>query len=253
MAVGVVVVRAQTPEEKGLAITQKAKERGEGYGSMTAKLTMTLRNKRGQESIRELRIKVLESDVDFGDRTLFVFDIPRDVQGTAFLIHSHQDKDDDQWIYLPALKRVKRISGANKSGSFMGSEFSYEDMGAPEISRFSYEYLRDEPCPDDSSLTCTVIERIPTTKSHYTKQLVWQDTEELLVRKVEYYDRKESHLKTLLPTGYTKHNDQFWHATLLSMENHQTGKSTDLAWSEFEYGAELDDSEFSQAGLRRAR
>ena len=221
---------------------------------MTAKLTMTLRNKQGRESIRELRIKVLEGvEETTGDKTLFIFDIPRDVQGTAFLIHAHQEKDDDQWIYLPALKRVKRISGSNKSGSFMGSEFSYEDMGSPEISRYSYTYLRDEPCPDDESLTCTVIERVPTTKSHYTRQLVWQDVDELLVRRVEYYDRKEEHLKTLSPTGYNKYKDQFWHATLLDMENHVTGKSTTLAWGDFEYGAEIDESEMSQAGLRRAR
>ena len=98
-------------------------------------------------------------------------------------------------LYLPALKRVKRISSSNRSGSFMGSEFAYEDMSAQEVERFTYRYLRDEPCGD---LTCTVSERIPVDrKSGYRRQLVWHDRDELRVRKVEYYDRKDAHLKTL--------------------------------------------------------
>ena len=118
---------------------------------------MVLRNKQGQESRRELRVKVLEVAGD-GDKSMFVFDQPRNVKGTALLIHAHKEAGDDQWLYLPALKRVKRISTSNRSGSFMGSEFAYEDMGSPEVEKFSYRYLRDESCGD---LTCTVSERVP--------------------------------------------------------------------------------------------
>ena len=92
--------------------------------------------KQGQESRRQLRVQVLEVSDD-GDKSLFVFDEPRDVQGTAFLIHAHREDADDQWLYLPALKRVKRISSANRSGSFMGSEFAYEDMTAQEVEKFT--------------------------------------------------------------------------------------------------------------------
>ena len=74
-----------------------------------------------------------------------MFDEPRDVKGTALLIHAHRESADDQWLYLPALKRVKRISSSNQSGSFMGSEFAYEDMSSPEVEKFTYMYLRDEP------------------------------------------------------------------------------------------------------------
>ncbi len=134
---------------------------------------------------------------DDGDKSLFVFDEPRDVQGTAFLIHAHREDADDQWLYLPALKRVKRISSANRSGSFMGSEFAYEDMTAQEVEKFTYRYLRDEPCGDS---TCTVTERFPVDKkSSYRRQLVWRDQDERRIRKVEYYDRKDAHLKTPRP------------------------------------------------------
>ncbi|MCY3732308.1 MAG: outer membrane lipoprotein-sorting protein, partial [Rhodospirillaceae bacterium] len=134
-----------TPEQLGLDIATEARERGRGFGNFTARQTMVLRNRQGQESRRELRVKVLEVEGD-GDRSLFVFDEPRDVAGTALLIHAHREAADDQWLYLPALTRVKRISSSNRSGSFMGSEFAYEDMSVPEVEKFTYRYLREEPC-----------------------------------------------------------------------------------------------------------
>ena len=86
--------RADSAEEAGVKIATDARERQKGFGNFTASLTMTLRNKRGQESQRELRLKVIEVEGD-GDRTLFVFDRPRDVRGTAFLVHAHKDEPDE--------------------------------------------------------------------------------------------------------------------------------------------------------------
>jgi len=103
------LARAETPEEKGLAIAREADRRDSGFGDFTADLNMTLRNKHGQESVREIRIRTLEVEGD-GDKSLSIFDTPMDVKGTAFLTFSHKQGDDDQWLYLPALKRVKRIS-----------------------------------------------------------------------------------------------------------------------------------------------
>ena len=243
-------VPTASPEEIGLQIATESRERARGFGNFTARQTMLLRNKQGQESRRELRIKVLEVEGD-GDRSLFVFDEPRDVSGTAMLIHGRTDAADDQWLYLPALTRVKRISSSNRSGSFMGSEFSYEDMSAPEVEKFTYRYLRDEPCGE---LTCTVVERFPTEeRSGYLRQVVWQDKDELRVWKVEYFDRKDSHLKTLTLADYALYLDRFWQAGEQTMVNHLTGKSTVLTWSDFQFGGEIDAAEFTQTGLRRAR
>ena len=239
-----------SPEEVGLAIAVESRERARGFGNFTARQTMVLRNRQGQESRRELRVKVLEVEGD-GDRSLFVFDEPRDVAGTAMLIHGHTDAPDDQWLYLPALTRVKRISSANRSGSFMGSEFAYEDMSVPEVEKYTYRYLRDEPCGE---LTCTVVERFPTEeRSGYLRQVVWQDKDELRVWKVEYYDRKDAHLKTLTLSDYGLYLDRYWQAGEQNMVNHVTGKSTDLTWSDFQFGADIDEAEFTQTGLRRAR
>ena len=247
---GVSRVDAETPEEKGLRIATEARERQKGFGNFTANMIMVLRNKRGEESTREVRIKVIEVEND-GDRTIFVFDRPRDVKGTAFLVHAHKEDADDQWLYLPALKRVKRISSSNQSGSFMGSEFSYEDMGASEIEKYTYRHLGDEPCGD---LICDVIERFPTQEdSGYSRQVLWIDSAEQRTVKIEYYDRRESHLKTLLVDSYNLYLDQFWRAGRMAMTNHLTGKSTDLNWSEYAFGTDLDLNDFTQTALKRTR
>ena len=249
-ALDAVAAELAEAEQKGLDIALEAKEKKVGFENFTASQVMVLRNKQGRESRRALRVKVMEVEAD-GDRSLFVFDEPRDVQGTAFLIHAHKDKADDQWLYLPALKRVKRISSANRSGSFMGSEFAYEDMSPPEVERFTYRYLRDEPCGD---LTCSVVERFPVDeKSGYKRQLVWQDTEELRLWKVEYYDRKDAHLKTLTIDGYERYLDRYWQASTMTMVNHLTGKSTVLTWDDYQFRTELAAAEFTQTGLRRTR
>lgn len=243
-------VGAETAEEKGLAIAIEAQERDEGYGNYTADQSMVLRNRHGQESTRELSIRVLET-ADDGDKSLIVFNRPRDVKGTALLTHSHKVDDDDQWLYLPALKRVKRISSSSKSGSFMGSEFAYEDMTSQEVEKYEYKYLRDEPCGE---LSCFVVERYPVDEdSGYVRQVSWIDQDEYRVWRVDYYDRKDTLLKTLTVSDYQQFLDRFWRAGEMFMENHQTGKSTVLTWENYDFRADLDESDFTQVSLKRAR
>ena len=244
------LAQQETPEDKGLRIARESSDRNEGFGDFTAGMTMVLRDRQGRESVRQMRFKVLEVPGD-GDKSLFVFDQPRDVQGTALLTHAHINIQDDQWLYLPALKRVKRISASTRSGSFMGSEFSYEDMSSPEVEEYTYKYLRDEPCGE---LTCTVIEQFPLEeKSGYSRKVVWQDTGELRIWKMELYDRRRSHLKTLTFDNYQQYLDQYWRAGEQTMVNHLTGASTVLHWTDFRFGADLDESEFTQTALRRVR
>ena len=241
---------AQSASEKGLQIAKVAREADRGFGNFSADMTMVLRNKQGQESKRSVRIKVLEVAGD-GNKILFVFDNPRDVKGTAFLIHGHITEADDQWLYLPALKRVKRISSSNRSGSFMGSEFAYEDLTSPEVEKYRYTWIRDEAC---GNLTCSVTESVPVEKgSGYSRQLVWHDSAEHRVWRVEYFDRKNTHLKTLTYEGYQQYLGEFWRADELNMVNHVTGKSTDLRWSNFDFRSNVNERDFTQTGLRRVR
>ena len=116
-------------KERGLWVAQQIDQEDEGFVNQVSEATMTLRNKQGQESTRRMTIKSLEVAGD-GDKSLTIFSSPRDVKGTAFLSFTHALEPDDQWLFLPALKRVKRISSNNKSGPFMGSEFAYEDISS---------------------------------------------------------------------------------------------------------------------------
>jgi len=112
--------RAQTPEERGLAIAREADARDSGFGDWTAEVLMVLRDSAGGESRRDMRVSVLEMPGD-GDRSLIVFNRPPDIDGTALLTHAHKSGEDDQWLYLPSVARVKRISAANKSGPFVAA------------------------------------------------------------------------------------------------------------------------------------
>ncbi len=241
---------AETPEEKGKKIAIEADKREAGFSDYTAELVMTLKNRHGDESTREIKTKNLEVLND-GDKSLSLFETPRDVKGTAFLSFSHKTGDDDQWLYLPALKRVKRISSSNKSGSFMGSEFAYEDIASNEVEKYTYRYMKDEPC---AALTCFVYERRPTDpNSGYTRQVVWMDQTEYRIQKIDFYDRKDSLMKTLIYKDYKQYLGKFWRANAMEMTNHQTGKSTKLHWKNYKFKTGLTDKDFNKNALKRAR
>jgi len=244
-------ISAETPQEKGLAIAMEADLRDEGFGDYTADMTMILKNKQGKESKRAIRSKTLEVKGD-GDKSLSIFDTPRDVKGTAFLTFSHKVGDDEQWLYLPALKRVKRINSRNKSGSFMGSEFSYEDIASQEVEKYTYKYLREEELQGQAAF---VSESYPVDakNSGYSKRISWVDKAEYRLLKVEFYDRKKSLLKTLTIDGYQKYLDKYWRADTMSIVNHQTGKSTTLIWKDYSFLTGLSEKDFNSTSLKRVR
>jgi len=238
------------PLEYGLAIAVESDRRDTGFGDFTAELTMILKNRHGEESERYIRSKTLEVIGD-GDKTLSIFDKPRDVKGTAFLSFSHKEGPDDQWLYLPALKRVKKISSNNKSGPFMGSEFAFEDLSSQEVEKYTYKYLGDDVL---DGMNCFMIERDPVDpKSGYTVQIVWIDKEEYRPLKIDFYDRKSSLLKTLTFSNYKQYLNKYWRASEMFMVNHQTGKSTRLEWRDFKFATGLTNRDFDKNSLKRAR
>ncbi len=243
-------LHANSPEAEGLSVAREVDRRDTGFGDFTAELKMILRNRHGQESTRELRSKTLEVAND-GDKTLVIFDRPSDVKGTALLTFSHKTDSDDQWLYLPALKRVKRIASNNKSGPFMGSEFAYEDISSQEVEKYTYRYLRGETYDGND---CHVIERYPVDpKSGYTRQVVWIDKAHYNFQKIDFYDRKDELLKTLTYHNYRQYLAKYWRAEEMNMVNHQTGKSTVLRWQDYKFANGLEDRDFDQNSLKRAR
>lgn len=238
--------------EKGFAVAARSDRSDRGFGDSKVELKMTLRNRAGRESTRMLSIDTLEiPDEEIGDRSLIVFRSPADIDGTALLSHAKILEPDDQWLFLPALKRVKRISSVNKSGPFVGSEFAFEDFTALELNKFTYNYIREEAC---GALKCDVVERYPRYEhSGYTKQLTWVDQRDHQVRKVEFYDRRGDLLKTLTLKEYRQYEGQYWRAGTMSMVNHKTGKSTDLVYADYTFDLGLSDGRFVKTALTRLR
>ena len=244
---------AQQPDAlRGRRIAEEADRRDLGWQDNASVMRMVLRNRNGDESVRALRRRTLETNESgLGDRSLITFDAPRDVAGTALLSHTKILAADDQWLFLPALQRVKRISSANKSGPFVGSEFAYEDLASQELDKYDYRFLGEQPCGD---LTCYVVERVPAYEnSGYTKQIVWWDTSEYRVQQIEFYDRKDSLLKTLTYHDYRQYLQQYWRPDRMAMVNHQNGKTTELEFSEWSFANGFAEGDFTPSRLRRAR
>lgn len=235
---------------KGLTIAKERVARDEGWKDSESKTTMVLRNAQGEENKREIRSISLEVAND-GDKGLTIFDEPKDVRGTAFLNHSHTGKPDDQWLYLPSVKRVKRIASRNKSGPFMASEFAYEDLSSFELAKFKFTWLRDEQLDGEAVF---VVEQVPVDEfSGYSKSVVWLDQAEYRARKIEFYDRKNALLKTLVMSDYKQYLNKYWRPLKLQMTNHQTGKSTDLLVRDIEFGKGRTDADFDTNALQRSR
>ena len=237
-------------EKKGYDIAARSDRTDRGFSDSTVKLSMVLRNAAGKESSRALEIKTFEvQDENVGDKSLVIFDSPRDIKGTALLSHAQILEPDDQWLFLPALKRVKRISSTNKSGPFVGSEFAFEDFTATELNKYNYKWLRSEACGE---LTCDVVERYPRYEnSGYTKQISWIDQSIYQVRQLDFYDRKDSLLKSLDFKDYREYQDGIWRAHTFSMLNLQTEKSTDLIYSDYQFKTGLTENDFVKGILKR--
>ena len=236
---------------RGLAIVQESERRDTGWRDSTVAVTMILQDRRGQKRERQLRLSMLEKPGNAGDRTLTIFDSPPDLAGTLFLSHAVVGGDDNLWLYLPSLKRVKRISSSNKTGAFFGSEFSYEDISAPEIGKFTYDYVGQKPC---GRLTCFVVERFPAYQnSGYSKLVTWFDTQEYRPQRIDYIDRGGQFLKVLTLSGYKRYSGKFWRPQTLTMSNNKTGKTTVLRYGTYRFATGLNDAYFSQGNLRNIR
>lgn len=245
------VLQAQTPEEKGLSISKKAELSDNGWGNYSNTLTMTLKNKNGQSTVRHTHGINLEVEGD-GDKSLTVFDTPKDVKGTASMTYTHKVGDDDQWLYLPSLKRIKRISSSNKSGPFMGSEFAFEDLSSQEVEKYKHKYIGLVKL---SGVVCYKLERYPVAKtSGYKKVIVYLNKANYRPEKIIFHDRKDSKLKTLRYLNYKQYAGKYWRAGQMVMVNHQNGKETTLDFKGYKFNdPTITEESFSQNSLKRAK
>jgi outer membrane lipoprotein-sorting protein len=241
---------ATPAEDRGLALATEASNRRSGYEDISVTGEMILRTDSGQESTRRFDASWISTGRG-ASRSLLVFQWPGDIRNTALLTHAYNGRSDDQWLFLPAMERVRRISGSGRSGSFVGSEFAFEDMVDQEVDKFDHLWIRDENLSGVGQ--SHVIDRFPTTNSGYSRQRIWLDASELRLRMVRYFDRRGAHLKTLSISNYRQYIGRFWRSGQMDMVNHLTGASTQLTWNDYSFNQGLRESAFTVNALRRIR
>jgi hypothetical protein len=188
-------------------------------------------------------------------KLLVRFSSPADIKGTAFLLIEHIDGEDDQWIYLPALKKSRRLVANNKKDSFVGSDFSYGDISLPKVDLYRHALLRSEPWDKQD---CYVIESVPAddavkSNSGYSKKLSWIRKDDFIESKVEYYDLSNRHLKTQVTSDHKQVQIDPVRAFALyrEMVNHQTGHKTILRFDSVDSSINTPDDNFSTRYLER--
>jgi len=213
-------------------------------------LKMTLINKRGKQRVRE----ILSYSKDYGkdSKSIMYFRKPADVKGSGFLSWEYDDpaKDDDRWLYLPALKKVRRISGSSKNDYFMGSDFTYDDMGGRSVDEDDHKLLREEKLEGN---LCWVVESIPKNKDYmYSKIVRWIRQDVLLAVKIEFYDKSGALMKTLSVSEIRKQDD-IWTVFKMHMDNKQEKHQTILEFTKVAYNTGVKDNLFKVATLERGR
>ena len=235
---------------KGTDIATEADRRFSGWKDLRANMKMTIQRSKSSVSQRQITIQSREVENE-GDQTKIIFKSPRDISGTAFLTYSKKTENDMQWLFLPAIKRIKRISSQNISSPFVGSDFAFEDMSSQEIEKYTYKFTGNTPCGDD--LECYIVERYPTNKnSGYSKQVTLIDTAEYRIQSIKYYDKNNTLKKTLRNYDFFFHANH-WRPFRNVMTNHITGSETELSWSNFTFETGLGRGDFSKNSLKRSR
>ncbi len=250
--IGLLILCSQATAEElpdGYSIAKKQDDLDAGFKDESSVGKMQLRSASGAIAEREFEIKRLEKSSTGGEKSLIKFILPADIQGTGLLSYQNQNRDDDQWLYLPAMKKTKRIAGTGKGGSFVGSEFSYEDLMPLTLDKYSYTHVRNEACDDQN---CFVVEATPkTSDSAYSKTVMWIRPDNYRTVKADFYDKKGSLLKTALFSDWHLEAGKFWRSYKIEISNHQNKKATTLIVSRLKIGQGLTESDLSQMALEK--
>ncbi len=223
--------------------------------SLQLESTMLLINEKGQ--LRERRstglIKLQPNGID--SKLLVRFSTPADIKGTGFLQVEHIDGDDDLWIYLPALRKSRRLVANNKKDSFVGSDFSYGDISLPKVDQYRHTLLRNEKV---DGFDCYVVESVPANdavraNSGYSRKVTWVRTDNFVETKVEYYDLAGRLWKTQKVSRHEPVEPQKarWFALQREMTNHQNGHRTVISMSKVTSGVEIPEETFTTRYIER--
>ena len=232
----------------GRDIVKKVKDNPAG-NTRYAKMDLVLEKANGSK--RERKVESWAMDIGEDTKTMMFFTYPGDVKGTGFLTWNYDEigKDDDKWLYMPALKKTRRISGSSsKTDYFMGTDFTYDDMGDRNIDEDDHKLLREEKC---NGFDCYVVESVPKDKREiYSKRISWIRKDCFMGVKVEYYDKLGA-LHRVLNISDIKQVQGFWTRGKMVMENVQTKHKTVITFSDMKYDLKIDSEMFNVAKLEK--
>jgi len=225
-------------------------EKGSSPKTTHAAVQLDIIEKNGTKKTRIIEMWMAKDKNDL-NRTLIVFIKPTSVKNTRFLVLQNKGKPDDQYIYLPALRRVRRISASSRNKSFMGTEFTYEDMSTRNLDDDTHRILREEKY---QGYDCYVIESVPKKKSNYSysKTVKWVAKDKWVILKVEMYD-KSGNLKKVLTMDKLEKIGKYWTPRVTTVKNVQTGRATILTDLNIEYDKKLPSQLFSVQYLKRGK
>ena len=215
---------------------------------MLARVLMKLITKDGKERIRDLTM--LRKNLDKGgeQRYFIYFHTPPDVKDMTFMVWKYPGKDDDRWLFIPAIKLVKRIAASDKRSSFVGSDFSFEDVSGRDAEEDNHSLLKEEMFNGKNTY---VIKSVPKNEgsADYSYKVSWIDKESFIPLKEEYYD-KRGELYKVFTADVVKEIQDFPTVTKRTMKNVQSGHRTEVTFEEVGYNNGIGDEIFSERYLR---
>ncbi len=211
-----------------------------------AKVTMRLVNAQGSLRERTLNLWRVNTGTAGDQRYLITFEAPADVRGMGFLVWKSASREDDRWLYFPALKAVKRVAADDKRSSFVGSDFTYEDISGRDVGEEEHVLVRQENVGDRPA---HVVESKPRSAASYARRLSWIDTERWVPLKEEYYDA-EGKLQRSFHADSVASVGGHWTVTARSMVDERTGHRTEVVFNSMRYDDGLAEGLFAERSLR---
>ncbi len=244
-------LRANSEELTGRQVMELEEERNKASDEFNT-MSMKLVHKRGNERNRKVAY-FMKTDENDNDKILMRFITPPDVKGVAVLTIEHNDRDDDQWFYLPAIRKVRRISSSGQSENFFGTDFTYEDIRSEKYDEHRYTVKGTETVDDHE---CFLIEAVPATEkqkkeSGYSRREIWIRKDIFFTVQAKYYDRKGEFFKLEFRKDIVEVAPNIYRPNLMEMKNLKTGHTTQLTFDERQINKGLDDGIFDVNKLTR--
>ncbi|NOX87988.1 MAG: outer membrane lipoprotein-sorting protein [Calditrichaeota bacterium] len=241
---------AQQPTGREIMKKYKAQERTR---DSSVELKMTLINARGGKRVRQV-IQVTKTDAEGNRKALIRFLSPADIKGTGFLSVENSDRDDDNWLYLPALRKVRRIAGSDKTDSFMGTEFTYEDLEAEDLEAYEYKLIGSDTVGGVAAwiVEARAVSPKKIKETGYSKRELWISKDHYLAVQTKYYDKKGAYVKLYKASDIKQvPGTDKWRAYRMTMEDVRKGNKTVLEFSDYKINQGVPDKYFSQRYLKR--